>query len=102
MNGKREGEGTFLYANGSKYEGGWKNNLKHGFVSIKSLFEKCKDYYSIFGFALIRENSHLKMENSLRDILRKIKYQRILHTTGIQDLQKISEELKQGYLQVSF
>lgn len=32
--GKRHGNGTFLYANGSKYEGNWKNNLKHGFVSF--------------------------------------------------------------------
>jgi hypothetical protein len=30
--GKRHGHGTFLYANGSKYEGDWFNNLKHGFV----------------------------------------------------------------------
>ncbi len=31
-NGKRHGTGTFLYANGAKYEGNWDNNLKHGWV----------------------------------------------------------------------
>lgn len=31
-NGKRHGQGTFLYANGTKYEGNWENNLKHGWV----------------------------------------------------------------------
>lgn len=31
-NGKRHGQGTFLYANGAKYEGNWENNLKHGWV----------------------------------------------------------------------
>lgn len=31
-NGKRDGQGTFLYADGSKYEGTWKENLKSGWV----------------------------------------------------------------------
>ena len=31
--GKRHGKGTFLYADGSKYEGNWENNLKHGWVN---------------------------------------------------------------------
>jgi hypothetical protein len=32
VDGKRHGYGTFLYANGSKYEGDWKNNSKNGYV----------------------------------------------------------------------
>lgn len=32
MNGLRHGYGTFYYANGAKYEGGWKDNMKHGKV----------------------------------------------------------------------
>lgn len=32
VNGLRHGYGTFYYANGAKYEGGWKNNMKHGKV----------------------------------------------------------------------
>ena len=28
--GKRHGNGTFYYANGSKYVGDWEHNLKHG------------------------------------------------------------------------
>ena len=32
VNGLRHGFGTFYYANGAKYEGGWKNNMKHGKV----------------------------------------------------------------------
>ncbi len=35
-NGKRHGKGTFLYADGTKYEGSWENNLKHGWVIIYS------------------------------------------------------------------
>ena len=34
VNGLRHGFGTFYYANGAKYEGGWKNNMKHGKVNI--------------------------------------------------------------------
>jgi hypothetical protein len=30
MNGQRNGYGVFYYANGSKYQGLWKNNLKDG------------------------------------------------------------------------
>ena len=33
VNGLRHGYGTFYYANGAKYEGGWKNNMKHGKVT---------------------------------------------------------------------
>lgn len=36
VNGLRHGFGTFYYANGAKYEGGWKNNMKHGKVKFKS------------------------------------------------------------------
>jgi hypothetical protein len=38
LNGKRNGQGTFLYANGSKYEGAWENNLKHGWVKFDFFF----------------------------------------------------------------
>jgi hypothetical protein len=34
QNGKRNGQGAFLYADSSKYEGNWLNNLKHGWVKI--------------------------------------------------------------------
>ena len=34
VNGKRHGQGTFLYANGAKYEGSWVNDLKDGWVSL--------------------------------------------------------------------
>ena len=37
-NGKRHGQGTFLYANGAKYEGTWENNLKHGWVCFKKIY----------------------------------------------------------------
>ncbi|XP_029954782.1 radial spoke head 10 homolog B [Salarias fasciatus] len=30
LDGRRHGEGTFLYAGGAKYEGQWKSNKKHG------------------------------------------------------------------------
>lgn len=33
VKGIRHGYGTFYYANGSKYEGYWYNNMKHGKVS---------------------------------------------------------------------
>jgi len=33
VNGLRHGLGSFYYANGAKYEGGWKNNMKHDKVS---------------------------------------------------------------------
>lgn len=37
-NGKRHGQGTYLYANGSKYEGNWQFDVKHGWVNtIKGL-----------------------------------------------------------------
>lgn len=26
----KEGNGVYYYTNGNKYEGGWKNDLKHG------------------------------------------------------------------------
>mgnify|MGYP003849388355 CR=1 FL=1 len=29
-NGKKHGKGTFIYANGDKYEGEFKNNIFHG------------------------------------------------------------------------
>jgi hypothetical protein len=29
VNGLRHGFGMFFYASGAKYEGGWKNNMKH-------------------------------------------------------------------------
>lgn len=32
LNGERQGFGIFYYANGSKYEGEWKHNLKDGFA----------------------------------------------------------------------
>ena len=32
VDGVREGYGVFYYANGAKYEGEWKGNLKHGFA----------------------------------------------------------------------
>lgn len=32
VNGLRHGFGIFFYASGAKYEGGWKNNMKHGKV----------------------------------------------------------------------
>lgn len=38
VNGLRHGFGTFYYANGAKYEGGWKDNMKHGKVILKCLF----------------------------------------------------------------
>ena len=41
--GKRHRQGTFLYANGAKYEGTWENNLKHGWVRFK---KRCI-YFSI-------------------------------------------------------
>lgn len=42
VNGLRHGFGTFYYANGAKYEGGWKNNMKHGKVgSIATLGQLC-------------------------------------------------------------
>lgn len=41
VNGLRHGFGTFLYANGAKYEGGWKNNMKHGKVKKNQV----KKYY---------------------------------------------------------
>lgn len=37
VSGRRHGQGTFLYANGAKYEGGWESNLKHGWVQINYL-----------------------------------------------------------------
>ena len=37
VNGLRHGFGTFYYANGAKYEGGWKNNMKHGKVGENDL-----------------------------------------------------------------
>lgn len=27
----REGKGKYIFGNGNRYEGGWLNNLKHGF-----------------------------------------------------------------------
>jgi len=30
VNGKVEGKGTKVWANGNRYEGGWRNNLQHG------------------------------------------------------------------------
>lgn len=47
--GKRQGHGTFLYANGSKYEGDWHNNVKHGRVNLIlqiffNLFFKTSDF----------------------------------------------------------
>jgi hypothetical protein len=44
-NGKRHGQGTFLYANGAKYEGNWENNLKHGWVGLKILIYIFKQEY---------------------------------------------------------
>jgi len=46
----QHGEGTVIYANGEKYVGEWKNNLKHGDGTlsypdgtvIKGLFRKDK------------------------------------------------------------
>ena len=32
VNGLRHGQGVFYYANGAKYEGMWKDNMKHGKV----------------------------------------------------------------------
>ena len=32
MNGLRHGCGVFYFANGSRYDGEWKNNFKHGFA----------------------------------------------------------------------
>ena len=32
INGLRHGRGIFYYANGAKYEGFWKDNMKHGQV----------------------------------------------------------------------
>ena len=32
VNGMRNGQGVFYYANGARYEGGWKDNMKHGKV----------------------------------------------------------------------
>ena len=32
--GLRSGLGTFYYANGARYEGEWKNNMKHGTVGL--------------------------------------------------------------------
>jgi hypothetical protein len=37
VNGLRHGFGMFFYASGAKYEGGWKNNMKHGKVLDKTL-----------------------------------------------------------------
>lgn len=37
VNGLRHGFGIFFYASGAKYEGGWKNNMKHGKVLDKTL-----------------------------------------------------------------
>ena len=37
VNGLRHGYGSFYYANGAKYEGGWKNNMKHGKVCISDI-----------------------------------------------------------------
>lgn len=34
VNGLREGQGAFYYANGARYEGSWKNNTKHGKVEV--------------------------------------------------------------------
>ncbi|KAH3850322.1 hypothetical protein DPMN_092731 [Dreissena polymorpha] len=42
VNGLRHGYGTFYYANGAKYEGGWKNNMKHGKVAICFVIVACK------------------------------------------------------------
>lgn len=44
-NGKRDGHGTFLYADGSKYEGMWKNNLKDGMVNFISVLPINKRLY---------------------------------------------------------
>lgn len=40
VNGLRHGFGTFYYANGAKYEGGWKDNMKHGKV-----IKKCINFF---------------------------------------------------------
>jgi antitoxin component YwqK of YwqJK toxin-antitoxin module len=37
VNGLRHGFGMFFYASGAKYEGRWKNNMKHGKVLDKTL-----------------------------------------------------------------
>ena len=34
VKGLRQEYGTFFYANGAKYEGYWKDNLKHGKVNL--------------------------------------------------------------------
>ena len=34
VKGLRHGHGTFYYANGSRYEGHWKDNMKHGKVRL--------------------------------------------------------------------
>lgn len=39
--GKRHGEGIFYYANGAKYEGMWKDNMKHGKVCGKLVVVFC-------------------------------------------------------------
>ena len=42
VNGKRQGQGTFLYANGAKYEGSWVKDLKDGWVSSLSVSKRAK------------------------------------------------------------
>ena len=37
VQGMREGQGTFYYANGARYEGEWKNNMKFGKVYVECL-----------------------------------------------------------------
>lgn len=68
--GKRDGHGTFLYANGSKYEGDWHSNLKHGYVFNKFI-QNC---FTRNNFVLnFRENTHIKMVMSMKAILKMIK-----------------------------
>lgn len=49
-NGKRHGQGTFLYANGTKYEGSWENNVKHGWVLILNQSQAYSSLNHIFKF----------------------------------------------------
>lgn len=64
-NGKRDGQGTFLYADGSKYEGMWKENQKNGWVCLNIFNINSRDY-ELYNFLMDKGKIYIKRRNSFR------------------------------------
>ena len=67
-NGLRHGQGVFYYANGAKYEGMWKDNMKHGKVRDFNTFMKIKKILASFILCLYRKNSQEYLMNNKIEI----------------------------------